>query len=579
VIAGNGVGVAIRDSGTTGNNVMGNFLGTDISGAVGLNGGSVLVEAGAEGNTIGGTTPGSRNVMSGNGYPYFFGAVMLREGANGNIVSGNYIGTDAGGTQPIGNDQGVRIEDSNGNFVLHNVIADTYYAGVTLFSGSNNTFLGNYVGTDKTGSIALPNREGIHIGKGTGNVIGGTSVGDRNIIAGNNGPAIGIQGAQTRVLGNYIGITPSGDTGLGNEWGVLVEASGVTVGGTSAGARNVISGNANEGVGVRLGASGAVVQGNYIGTNAAGTVAIPNDTGVDVYRAAGSNTIGGTTSGAGNLIAGNNGSGIALRDANTTFNTVKGNRVGTNAAGTAALPNAIGVFIGSGASGNTIGGTSTAARNVISGNTIYGVLIAGDSTLENRVFRNRIGTNAAGTAGVPNGTGVLLAGGTIGNQIGGTTTGQTGSRNGNTIRFNNGAGVVVDATDGATQLNSIMGNSIDDNDGLGISLVAGANDEQPAPEITSVDTFIDTTIEGTLDTLASSTGYTIELFSSPDCDPSGFGEGRTFVGSVDVSTDGSGHASFSKAVPQLTHGLSVTATATRDNGETSEFSACVLSPK
>jgi hypothetical protein len=86
-----------------------------------------------------------------------------------------------------------------------------------------------------------------------------------------------------------------------------------------------------------------------------------------------------------------------------------------------------------------------------------------------------------------------------------------------------------------------------------------------------------TTIDGTLDS-TTSTSFRIELFSSPNCDPSGAGEGKTFLGSTDVTTDGAGHATFSSSVPTLPAGQAVTATATSAAGDTSEFSACFTSP-
>jgi hypothetical protein len=239
------------------------------------------------------------------------------------------------------------------------------------------------------------------------------------------------------------------------------------------------------------------------------------------------------------------------------------------------MPNAAGVSI-SGARSNTIGGATASARNVISGNTSAGVSIIGDNSRKNVVYGNRIGTDAAGTAPIPNGTGVFIGGGAQSSRIGSGTL-----ANGNVIRFNSGDGVVVDANDGATQLDSIAGNSIDSNGGLGISLVAGANEEQPSPVIEAANA---TVIEGSLDTFAASTDYRIEFFSSPSCDPSGAGEGRSYLGFANVTTDSAGHASFSKTVAAHPSEQAVTATASMLGGgrlgtdaETSEFSLCAFS--
>jgi hypothetical protein len=116
------------------------------------------------------------------------------------------------------------------------------------------------------------------------------------------------------------------------------------------------------------------------------------------------------------------------------------------------------------------------------------------------------------------------------------------------------------------------------NGGLGIDLLNGGNHDQAAPAITAVTTNGgSTTIDGTLDSTAS-TSFRIELFSSPNCDPSGAGEGKTFLSSTDVTTDGAGHATFSSSVPALPAGQAVTATATSAAGDTSEFSTCFNSP-
>src|SRR5262249_2858634 len=155
-----------------------------------------------------------------------------------------------------------------------------------------------------------------------------------------------------------------------------------TVGGTAAGARNVISGNSN--VGVLLNGSGNLVQGNFIGTDATGTTALPNVDGV--FITSGGNTAGGAAPAAGNtmLCNTNYGSGIV----GGSGNLVQGNFIGTDATGTAALPNTDGVLINS-SSGNTLGGAVAGASNLISGNTNYGVVLLSSG---NTIQGNRIGT-------------------------------------------------------------------------------------------------------------------------------------------------------------------------------------------
>src|SRR5205807_889008 len=150
--------------------------------------------------------------------------------------------------------------------------------------------------------------------------------------------------------------------------------------GMVAGARNVISGNGGNGgadFGVLIrdkGTSGNVVAGNYIGTDATGTALLPNGAGVAIAGKATNNTVGGTVAGARNVISGNGGNaaagfGVFIGDKGTSGNVVAGNYIGTDATGTAAFPNHVGVLVGGGATNNTVGGTVSGARNVISGNS------------------------------------------------------------------------------------------------------------------------------------------------------------------------------------------------------------------
>src|SRR5262249_8350033 len=150
--------------------------------------------------------------------------------------------------------------------------------------------------------------------------------------------------------------------------------SGNTVGGTAAGAGNILSGNRICGVRIESDADRNVVQGNWIGTDATGTRALPNIAGVCINGA--NNTVGGTTAGAGNTISGNRDTGISVGPG-APANVFQGNRIGTDATGTKALANVTGVEISYYADGNTIGGTAAGAGNTISGNTSQGVLISG----------------------------------------------------------------------------------------------------------------------------------------------------------------------------------------------------------
>jgi hypothetical protein len=213
--------------------------------------------------------------------------------------------------------------------------------------------------------------------------------------------------------------------------------------------------------------------------------------------------------------------------------------------------------------GIRLGGTSVAARNLISGNTNNGVEVLNGAT-GNQVLGNFIGTNADGTVAVGNGgSGVLVQ--SFSNTVGGAGAGE-----GNRIAFNGAQGVSVAANNV-----SVLANSIFSNGALGIDLEPGANNNQSAPVLTSATgAGSNTTILGTLNSTPNTT-FTIQFFSNDACDPSGAGEGQNFLGSTTANTDGSGSASFSATLMSVVRsGQQVTATATDPAGNTSEFSFC-----
>ncbi|MFL6255865.1 MAG: Calx-beta domain-containing protein, partial [Pyrinomonadaceae bacterium] len=277
-----------------------------------------------------------------------------------------------------------------------------------------------------------------------------------------------------------------------------------------------------------------------------------------------------------------NGHGIRLAGAGG--NTIAGNFIGTNAAGTTARANAgHGVFIDI-SSNNNVGGTTAAERNVISGNAGDGVRVNGVNATGNRVRGNFIGTDVSGTVAVGNsGSGVAIAGANS-NAIGGTAAGA-----GNLIAFNGGDGVSVSPGSGTG--NRILSNSIHTNgttaQHLGIDLGPdgvtpndagdadnGPNDLQNFPTLNSaVSNGATTSVGGALNSTAS-TAFRVEFFSNATCDASGSGEGAQLLGSTDVTTDASGNATFNVTLPTVSPGQVVTATATDPSGNTSEFSAC-----
>ena len=197
---------------------------------------------------------------------------------------------------------------------------------------------------------------------------------------------------------------------MGNAFhGLNIASSNNTIGGTASAARNIISGNNNAGIFITAGTTGNLVQGNFIGTDAAGAGAIGNGNGVVTVGQSGnfsSHTIGGTAPGARNIISGNIGRGIII-GGTLSGSLVQGNFIGTDVTGSIAVGNASdGVLINFGSANNTIGGTTPAARNLISGNGANGVR---SDYHPNTVQGNFIGTQVNGVSPLGNGAnGVLI---------------------------------------------------------------------------------------------------------------------------------------------------------------------------
>jgi len=531
-------GVRLTGAAATGNTVEGDYIGTDYSGTVAIaNGTGVEVDTGASGNTIGGTAAAARNIISGNSY-----GITLND-TTSDAVEGNYIGTDPTGSIAVGNGIGVLIWASATGNTIGGPAATTGTAPGNVISGNsgigiffNNNVAsagdlveGNLIGTDAAGTAALANGTvgggygGFYIlsdGSATHETIGGTAAADRNVISGNNGAGFDILNDNNNLIeGNYVGLDITGTTAIPNlNQGIqIVGSNDNTVGGTASGAGNVISGNLyNATAGQQLvindenlstqTASGNLVQGNLIGTNAAGT-GLPSGmsfdydgTGVIITGCATGNTIGGTTAGAANVIAGNaHGVFIAslgfLAGGTTSGNVVAGNDIGVEANGTTALANTVGVLIQSGGGDsatddNTIGGSTTVAANIISGNTTYGIEITGSTATGNVVEGDYVGTDVTGTVAIANATGVEIDTGASGNTLGGLTA-TPGTGAGNVISGNSGYGVDVSGL--GTASNIIEGDLIGTNAGgteslgnqSGIAITAGSTNNTIGGEAAS----------------------------------------------------------------------------------------------
>ncbi len=581
-----------------GNIVECNYLGTSVSGSLDQgNGGNGIFINNVSNNTIGGTTATARNLISGNDDN---GLEINGSSATGNMIQGNYVGTNVAGTGSLPNaGDGISINNAPTNTIggattgAGNLISGNNNDGLEI-NGSNatgNIVQGNYVGTNAAGDGFLPNASnGIFISNAPNNTIGGTTTGTRNLISGNVGHGVFIlnSGATgNTVQGNYIGTNAAGDGPLGNSNNGLhiQSAPNNTIGGTTVGAGNLISSNL-DGIQIKNSqATGNQVQGNIIGANAAGTVALPNASdGLEINNSP-SNTIGGTIgttldgpcTGACNVISGNSGDGLKITGSDATVNSVQGNYIGTDINGLDNLGNGDNGIEINNAQSTTIGGPTT-MRNIISGNGDNGLEITGSSAMGNQVRGNLIGTQRDGDSSLGNSSHGVFISSANNNNIGGTFSGA-----GNTIAFNGGDGGYVES---GTQ-NALQQNVIFSNMGLGIDLGldgvtpndagdgdTGANTLQNFPVLTLASSNgSSTAVTGTLNS-AANTSFRLEFFSTSACDPSNHGEGETYLGFLNVSTNGSGNASFTtSSLPPVPTGDFIVATATTGKN-TSEFSEC-----
>ena len=473
-------------------------------------------------------------------------------------IDGNALGSAAG------------LNLDAGNSTISGLSISNFRVSMTIGGDGNNTIKGNYF-TGKEGTV-----NNIHINSAN-NVIGGRTPAARNVITlAGAGDGIEINNAnghlvgQNRIIGNYIGIDPTGEIKRGNDFaGIsIVESPGNIIGGPDEGERNVISGNITGIFISGFDATGNRIEGNYIGTNAGGTKAIGNDTGISV--SAPGNFIGGSTQGTGNLISGNGGPGggytIKMNWA-ANGNIIQGNMIGTDRTGLNAIPNTLGSVINiEGGDNNLIGGLIQGARNIISGNWENAIQIeldVEDVAEGNRIQGNYIGTDISGKGALGNGgAGIKLGNATNNNIVGGNEPGAT-----NIIAFNEGVGVIVDGTAIPGTGNAILTNSIHSNGELGIDLVGGTEDDfgvtennaenegpnnlQHYPVIESI-TYSRGVVNiiGSL-TSAATTTYTIQFFTSKIVDESGYGEGQVYLGSATVITDTYGIASFLKLSPEV----------------------------
>ena len=565
------------------NDIQGNRIGLERVGTSAIANLFGIVTDDSDLNRIGGATDGSRNVIGGNTWNGVHVELSTANLVQGNHIG--IDGNDPAPNTNFGvicylsdgNTVGGTAEGAG------NVISENQNVGVTIGStnaANNNLIQGNIIGLGENGIFPRGNLHGVWVENSPGNVVGGAVAGAGNLISENGHGIVVLETLATgnQIQGNLIGY--NAHTGANNGIGIIIQdAPNNIVGGTTVAERNVISGSFGDQIqGINLfgsDASGNQILGNYIGTDPDGIFDFlgHDEAGIHIEDAP-DNIIGGSADGAGNLIVANHGDGVLILGGSATGNLVRGNLIG----GSGDFGNWIsGVRIDA-ASDNIIGGTNPGEGNVILGSFNDGATILGGAA-RNRVEGNRIGIDANGELLAGNGMrGVLIEDATS-NVIGGTTPGAA-----NIIAGNGLEGVGISAGDKNSVLgNSIFTNDLLGID-LGVDgmtpndagdVDAGPNGLQNFPVLTSVAaTTTDVTIDGSISSKPLHI-YRIEFFAGPSCDGSGHGEGERFLGFTSVAGGPTGTAAFNVVLPAAVgDGEAVTSTATDNFGTTSEFSAC-----
>jgi titin len=535
VISGNAIqGIEIAGAASQNNVIQGNYIGTDATGLHALpNSSTGILLNGALDHVIGGTESGAGNLISGNA----INGIWIYTGSD-HLVQGNLIGVDRTGTAALRNGAaGVRVTDSIDNLIggtetaARNIISGNGADGVVVDAFSaclNNLIVGNYLGTDISGSAALPNARGLSI-----NGLCNNNLVQSNLVSGNSSHGLFIGGQSNVIVGNLVGTDVAARKVVANGGnGVEVGLIGNTIGGVDPEERNVISGNVGHGIQIdpvsTASSYGHVVQGNYVGVDGSGAVALGNG-GFGIVVGARLTTVGGSDAGAGNVISGNRAGGVMVGFGGTlgsiaTTNVLHGNRIGTSASGEFGVPNTgPGIVLNSFARNNFIGGTDPGEANAIAFNTGDGVLVVSNAT---------------------------------GNPIQGNSIYSNGRLGINLKPIGEGDGLVTP-------------NDLGDSD-------SGPNNLQNFPVITNVVYLANSTIiQGYLRS-STNGSFAIDVYANIATESSGYGEGQFYLGNVDVDTDDDGLAEFAFVASGAYSNQFFTATALNyDTGDTSEFSAAM----
>ena len=554
-----------------------------------------IVKVAIDGSSLGGSSAVGLDVQAdsveirGLAVKNFPGNGIFASGAQNLKIECSHLGTDhlARAAEPNGSN-GLAEQDGSGFSMSHSIASGNLVSGVVAGS-PNGAVDSSFFGLNVSGLAALGNAA-------TGLFVTGASMSATRIFASGNDDGFWAAGNGATVTNSVFGVGIDLTTPIPNDAGIRISGDDNVIGG-GPGMRVLASGNTTYGIFLAAEAGGNVISGTLVGTDLTGSVAIPNQTGIQ--DSGSGNTIGeeiafqddspianegnsfglsaSTPSGGwANLISGNTQSGIIA----TATSIIVRNYIGTDSAGTSELPNGLyGVHLLNGSDHEV--GRAAGNGNLISGNGNNGVNISTVVT-GSALKANYIGVDVTGDSSLPNGgAGVWASGPAV---IGGSGSTQ------NIIAFNGGAGVRID-DDGPV---TVQRNQIFSNTGLGIDLGgagvtpndggtppdadSGPNGLQNFPVINEAAQSNPTTVNVAFDFGSTpSTLFRFDYYRSDAPDGSGNGEGAVWVKTHSVSTTAAGSLALSQefTLAELPFGSWVTVTATNPQGETSEFSNAV----
>ncbi len=570
--------------------IAGCYIGTNLNGTLDLGNtfAGIEIAPNVKNIQIGGTSPDSSNVISGNGQS----GINIAAGCDSIVIKRNKIGCNALGSSNIANNQTGILANNVSHLIIgggsnsRNIISGNGQNGITLSNCPLAIISGNYIGSTASGVGLLSNGgSGIQVNVSIAR-IGGTTSDSANVISGNLQIGIDVLNSNNTVIkGNFIGVGSDGVTALGNLISHGIQFANSTngiIGGATSAEKNVISKNGSHGILINN-STNISIQGNYIGTDITGTIALGNNShGIQLQTAVSGIVIGGRRFIEGNIISSNLGSGINFEAAASgkivaDGTIIKGNLIGTDITTTLDLGNAIiGIILKS--DNCIIGDENNTEGNVLAGTNVFcGLLIANGNN--NSVRGNFIGVSLNGTTPIPNNRdGIIIAV---------EDAGQTANNNSiqnNTIAYNTRHGINVGAALNSFSSNNEMGNNISVNKiycntGLGISLNLSnpadqGNNGQKAP---SINYFLSTAnvVQGVTD--PSLAGKKIHLYLMNDCISCDVNpQGKVIVDSLIVSGTGAWSYDYFAKFGTIIPG-DIVATAKDLLGNTSEFSKCCKS--